>query len=580
MVFCTDWVACHYGDPCGNCLLGPSLRAYEGQYIRRVVDFAKGRDEYDDNRPSTRFVFFRHKKTGELFYRKIHILDLRWHKYAWQKRALTKIRYIFDFIKFLGIFVFVMMVPRRQGKTWLLIHTQLDLLLQKTDKYNFADYFCLEKEQALRNAKEAIFHYMQAIPSATFSTASKILTIPFPTLKNPSRRIYHHLNGVRGGVDSKRGGEGGVTVVDEADGFQNTFIKRVAFISASNKDGFVFLSGTDFGLGVLRGYLSKAKYIVKTRLSILAKKFVGKPPAGINNYDYFEEDSYQTKVYTEEKLEVMKDVLGEDEFSREFMNVDKARLRQFYFQGVLEGEEYQAQRYHEGILPDPRLPVYMYYDIGRGDKTDKMAIVAVQHAAQTMRFLWGTDFSNATIEDPVLAIRDEFPFKNVIIKQHVLPHDAGKKASYEDNKTVQDLLEDYLKKHQISGDTRKAACPSSKKASISTAILMLQRSLFNRPHATELWEAMFNHRKKELAEGIYGEEAAKTPYRDLADTYILAANDHYGGDHLEAGDTMAIQDAQSFAPRPKITETPELTHDAIPGMGRDYAASDCFGIMV
>ena len=552
------------------------MRKYEGKYIDRVVTFAKGRDEFADNQPSVRFVFFRHKKTGKLYYRKIHILDLRWHKYKWQMRALKKLRNI---PKFIGIFIFVMLVPRRQGKTWKLVHTQIDLLLEKAKQYSFADYFCLEKEQALRNAQEAIFHYIQSIPSAVFSKATKILTIPYPKLKNPSFNLTFYLNGVRGGEDSKRGGEGGITVVDEADGFKESFIKRVAIISASNKDGIVFISGTDFGLGIIKRYLSKAKYLVKVRLSMLAKTFIGTPPVEVNNYDYFEEDSYQTGVFNQKKLEVMKAVLGEEEFSKEFMNVDLARLRQFYFLDVMEKEEYQVNRYHEQILPDPRLPLWVYYDIGRGQNSDKMAIIVVQHVEGVMRILWGTDFPNSTMEDPVLALKNELPFKKIPIKEHVLPHDAGKKSSYVDHDTVEDLLIKTLKKHGVEGVTRTKGCFSSKKAAITTAISMLHRTAYNRPHASEVWEAMQQHRKKEISEGVYSDDAAKTKYRDLADTYILAANDHYGGDYMEASDNVGIPMAQDTQVE-KMTESPPLTHETIPGVNQGFAATDCFGIMV
>ena len=545
-----------------------------------MITFAKGKDEFHANTHSVRFLFFQHKKTGKISYRKIYIIDTRTHKWEWQQRALEKIRPLPSFI---GLFLYAIMVGRRQGKTWTLVHLVFDLMFffSESKPYVVGDYFCLTEKQAMRNAMEAIEHAILSIPCADFNANEGVVTIPYPKLNNPSNTLTFYLNGVRGGIHSKRGSKGDISVVDEADAYDKGFINKVVVVPAGQRNGLVFPVGTNFGMGIIKGYIEEAQRMNQLSKAIKEGKFHGTPPASVHNYAWFDETAWKTGVFSKEHLNVYKEMMGEEDFALEFENVDLNKMRQFYYLSIMEEQGFEAKHHHPHVMPDPRLPVWVYYDLGIGQKRDVMVIILVQHVMGNMVVLWGHKIENSTLEDPVIALQKENPFKEYEIKEHVLPHD-GKKRDLS-HMTAEDLLRKHLAKHQMAGAVRTREQSESKKVAIEMSKVVLKNSVFNAPHASEVWEALRNHKRREIAEGLYSDDASKTKYRDIADAFILAAVDHETGEYMDSVELREgrQQKSQQQYSAEKMTETPEVTHEGISQMlTMGDGNSDCFKIGV
>ena len=547
------------------------------QVIGKVVDFAKKRDAFSSYKAEPRFLFYQDKKTGKLLYRKIYILDTRWLKREWQGRAKKKI-VIADTVK--NIFIIVILISRRQGKTWLLINEAVESLCRRDVPDPRGKYFCEEKEQAVRNAELAMENAIMYIPGAWFDADTGILTIPHPTLKNPNRTIKFRMFGQRGGEKVKRGDHAEMTIFDEVDGFTEKFINNVGVASAIDYDGTLILSGTDTGEGVLRGYINRAKNMCSIRARIAEGTFRGDPPPSVNNWEYIEEDVWQTGVFDKEKMKVVEDVMGKVDFAREFGNIDYDFYRKFYYRELMDTPNFRENRlvYFE---PEDRLPVWIYYDLGIGDKSDRMAIAMVQHVLNKMQVLWATDWVNGSLEQVVIALREQNPFKQLVIQEHVLPHDG--KNRDEDLQTPRNKLERWLTKYFVGGVVRVRPRTTSLKIEVDTVREVLRSTIFHEQYASSMWDALYCHKKKEVAPGVFSEDSAKTKYRDLADTFRHACADHQDEEYKYAINEVPYQTPR--VPREKISEAPPVMHEHLVEMmqgqmGELRSDPDCFRLGV
>lgn len=504
-------------------------REYEGLPLRQMIDFHPKRNPEFLVPPKVRFAFFKNKTTGKLYYRKYYVLDNRRYRYPWQKAGFPSIPKL---IQRKRMHFHVILVVRRQGKTWGIVHDVVDGLFHFPHNNPIGNYYCLEKQQALRNASEAIHHAILNFPGAFYDDKSGTVTIPWPTLKNPANVITFYQKGTRGGEHVKRGDRSDITALDELDGFPRKFINTVGIVPTTDHDGIMYLSGTDFGdFKNLEFYLNRAKKydIMKEKLAKDEIPRGTKLPADLHYWSWYEADAFKAKRYSKEKLEMLKSVMGEEDYNREFMNIDASKRRKFYFRHIIENPHFQANNITDHLKPVPNLPFWVYYDLGIGNKNDKMALILVQHLERALLVFWGTSIVNATIDDPFRILKTECPYQNIPISEHVLPHD-GDTRDYK-HQTPQDLADEALHKYQLSGETRVRPRPTSKLIPISRAAQILPQTSFHETHAEEVVEALSHHRRKEIADGVFSDMPAKTTHRDVSDCFCLAASDHHDKDY-------------------------------------------------
>ena len=276
------------------------IRGYGDKYIKLSTELHPKRKDIHAKSPKVVFRLLRDKKTGKIYYRKFHVIDARWYKKEWQKKASPKINKLISTIAVALIF---MKVSRRQGKTFWAIHYSNDVAFEMKHDNPIINFYCLLATQGLRNAKLAMEHMMIPLPGAYFDNKENTLVIHRPTLKNPSNTIILELKGVRGGSESKVGNRADISIGDEFDGFTKKFFNKNLIVPATDNNGICIGIGTDFdnediGLGTLDFYISKAKRMVGIKEKIKSGLFVPNPPKSYNNWSYYEADATQTKVYS------------------------------------------------------------------------------------------------------------------------------------------------------------------------------------------------------------------------------------------------------------------------------------------
>lgn len=493
-----------------------------------MLEFHPSRDEYSHIRPPVIFRFYRNKKTGKVTYRKYYIFDLRYYKRGWQQNALPPLN---DVIKSIGNYIFVLEVPRRSGKTWLVIHFMLTLLMLANHFNPCGNFYCLLQSQALRNAIEAIERAILRFPGAYFKKTTNTLHVPWPQKNNPSNEITIELKGVRGGAEIKVGNKAHVNAGDEVDGFSFKFIDKSLITPGTDHDGVTLLAGTDFGNGVLKHYVQKARNMMRIRELAKKGQYPHKPPKSVNNWHHYEGDSYDTKVYSSEKLDILKELMHPDNFATEFMKQEPELERKYFYYRKMYNPEFEKEHLLPHLVPDPNLPMWVYYDLGQGEKRDMMAIILCQIHVSGPQIFWGATIPNSHLRDPIIMLRDLNPYHKIPILEHVLPHDGMKK----DNELVstETKIRRYLAEYRMEGKVRSLDRPKDKKVVISDGDDVLGITKFQAVHAFPVWEGLKNYSRKKVDEQ-YQDVPSKTKYRDLVDAFLLAAQDFNGKEYLPA----------------------------------------------
>ena len=508
-------------------------RPYDSPHIHKLLNYHKSRK--DDLAESismgggeriVRFAFFKNPKNGKIFYRKFYILDFRMFLHPWQRKALPSIQ---TFLNRDGVMICTYKVSRRQGKTWLCTFRMLELLLAFSHKNPIGTYFCLLQNQAERNTKEALETHMAKLPGAHFDSKSNSWIVPWPTLRNPRNILTFRIIGGSGRLESKVGGRSDVNGLDEGDGFELEFVDRVAVIPSLDNAGINIIYGTEFSDGeVLDHYSKQSKRMQTIKEAIKAGKWKGDIPKTLNRYYHYEVTAQDAGIYSQQALGELKEMIGDEVYQQDINNINvKAHLR-YYYRSHMANPVYEATHFLNPLPPLPHLPSYIYVDVGIGNKSDRMAYCLVQHTHEGMRILWGGDIRNASMELLVTTYDRQCPFRDLVLLEWILPHDAEARSTDLINDV--DRLRKWLK--NIIGHNhpviRCLSRPPSKKYALDVGAEYLDKTVFNALYAFPIWEALYHHKRKEVPpkSGNFQDQPAKTKYRDRVDAYLLAARDH------------------------------------------------------
>ena len=420
---------------------------------------------------------------------------------------------------------------RRVGKTYGRIHYSVGLMrMGRHINACKGAYYCPETEQAKRNATIACDAVIRGMPGAEFKEKDGIVSIPFPIIGNPDRTLTYNLFGCRGGTSTKVGTDFFVADFDEVDDLKQKFVEDVGLLSAKDTNGLIGLSGTEQFNGVLEYFRDLVKKYVKVLDLMKRGKLIGEPPKVAGSFHHFYGNAITTGAYTVEQIEFFKATLSHEAYMKNLFNVNTRALNKYYYRHIFESEDYEDDHIIS-MNVDPNLPIYAFYDLGVGKKSDLMAYLLAQLDAAKAFVLYAKAIRNANLNklatDLLGGTKDEpgNPFGVDGIVEHVLPHDCFAK-NVGDITAGSLMIEDWEAKN-IPGWVRGLTRPTDKQSDITIAESFLHKTYFNVAHAGVLVTALKMYSRKEVGKdsGVYSAEPAKTIHRDLADTFRCMAVD-------------------------------------------------------
>ena len=585
--------------------MGDKIRSYHGAIDRVVVrkksELESGAGKKKEVRlTEVRYRFYLCKKTGKLFYRKFFVVDVRWYKRPFQVGVVNAINEAIRNKKLLAPFNVVLKTARQVGKTFCATRSFAELVLYREDlAYPIGTFFNPQKDQAKINAWEGVIEALNCFPKARESRTDGVLTIPLPTLKNPNRVGQFFLQGAVGGHQKKVGKTNLVTVFDEMDSFDLRFIEEAGYLTTAATEGVNFFAGTIEIDGEVSHRLGlKASRITRIKEAIAQGTWSGEIPVDI---DYWYYSSITASVmaehgvtYSKQKMDIMREFLSEEVAAKALDNVDLTLGRRYYYQHILNSISFESNCIIPNLHVDPRNLLFAYYDLGVGNKSDKMAIVLVQHNAENFRVLFADDLSNASLMDIMdLGISHAAKMTpSMGIFQHVLPHDGARKGN--DLRTSEDIARDHLTSIGLKPQFHTVRClprPKNRKLTEDSVRKYLPRTTFHKVYAEPVINALFYHKRQEVPpkSGNFADMPAKTKYRDLESAFRYACFDRDIKGHISDASRMYV-----VAQNPNLVDPLKLEQDRATTMGmahptqgsiilKDYNAGnqdpDCFNVM-
>ena len=502
--------------------------------------------------PRTFFKFYLDPKTQTLKYQKTKIVDLRWWHRTWQKNAESlALRLLQSALR--TVIIFVEIMATRHGKTFKSIHAGVNALPGIPHPNPVMAYYCPEKGQAVRNAWAALEAATRGIPNVDLDKAAGTITFPRPTLKNPQDYCTIYLLPMARGFGAKKGQHYDICIVDEADQADEKFIKEVCIISVSDRGGILELKGTPDGHDRLTAWMAKAKKKVQFR-EAFEKGLVSDVPddmVDFKDWFYFESNAEKEDVYSPEELKKLKAILGETIYNNQMLCMDVVSTEKFYFRKEIHAMK-QAKREVVTLNPEFGVPLRAYYDVGIGQKSDRMAFGIYQLFPTHIFCLHAWDAPNADYSDVAQALA-QTPFGRGIF-EHCVPHDMGARQQ-SDKQEKSEVFEKALRKYGIPGDVRVLQRPSDPQGDLGLVRTAIGKTFFHAINADCLVTALNSHaRFYNKTSGIYEQRPSKTKFRDLADSYRHMAVDYENKEYLQH--TYAVQ----TPPKPKTVEIAGVEH--------------------
>ena len=195
-----------------------------------------------------------------------------------------------------------------------------------------------------------------------------------------------------------------------------------------DRDGHVRLLGTPAKLGNLDHWLDKAKksYMISGEV-LKGNKDVVDPPADCHEWSFREGNIYTLKVFKPAKIAMMKALYDEETWNQEFMCIDTHMQSGYYHRDEVD-KSIELKYISPDIDFDPSLPLRVYFDLGIGTKSNKMAYGVFQFSPHGITALWGEAVMGKGYLQACEALRKSkygegpTPFFEI-----VLPHDAASK---------------------------------------------------------------------------------------------------------------------------------------------------------
>ena len=445
-------------------------------------------------------------------------IDLRWGKFSWQKQMArneinprTKKRYKYSVSK----------LPRRHGKTYYGVFDGRDVLITCNSNAPIGAYYCPVKGQAVRNAWKVFETALLPVPGYYVNKSQNYMTFPRPTLTDPTDFVIIYFFGVVGGSGTKRGGYYNWVYFDEIEHISRKFVQEAGISSIFDRDGIMRLTGTPDGMGELGYCLDEAKKretVVKT-----GKKSERYPDA--EEWIRKEEDCWSLKVYSRDRLEKIRASMEEIAFKQEFECIDVIESQGFYHRMAVDSLE-KMGGISPWIRPDTNLPLRAYFDLGLGSKSDRMAFIVCQLGQGYVNILWGQNVFEKGYAGAVAALAKVPVVFRMGVFEIVLPHDARSSEQSDAIQKVDKFEMEVRKQGFASAGIRVMERSSDKLMDIATTTETIPYFRIHSIDAMDVVEALRNHKKKYLRnEGIFVQEPAKTPFRDLADAVRIMAID-------------------------------------------------------
>lgn len=481
-------------------------------YSRVIKDLVRKAEEKNDLLFLPPQPAFRFNKDRTFNFK--YFIDLRWGKFEWQK-VEYRIERVWEGGRWK---VVVKMFPRRHGKTHYEVFTMRDKLLQVKRSRPIGAYYCIDKGQAIRNAWNMFHAAVGAIPGSHVDESKGTITIPRPTLLDPHDFITIYFFGIRGGSGSKRGGYYDVVCFDEVEYMEIKFVQEVGFGSAFDRDGEVRLLGTPAGHGNLDYWLSESRKREVVAEAVERGESVSKERIEADTFQWksHRANCWTLKVYSKKRLMEIKAKMTPESFAQEFECDDSLVGSGFYHRDKVYRIREQGN-INNNIRFNPHLALRAHFDIGLGNKSDRMAFTIDQFGKQHISFLWGEDVLSQGYYQAAQALR-ESKYGNMFFWEVVLPHDANTREQSDAIPKIE-KFEDALKEAGVKfGSVRALYRSTDKHMDTNLVTALLDMCFFHEIDAYPLIEALEMHKKKWNKTALIWEPTpSKTKFRDRAD---------------------------------------------------------------
>ena len=348
--------------------LTPKERAFaHSRKIQELVHAPKVGSFYQPPKP-----YFR--TNGDGTFEVIYVSDLRYSQFKWQKEQEILHKHPFENrpCRFQ-----TKQEPRRHGKTHKEVFSMVAHLIScflVPLLRPIGAFYCVDRGQAIRNTWRIFKMAVAQIPGVIIKEAEKEILNPRPHPNDPDDFATIYFFGIRGGSGNKRGGYYDIVTMDEVEFIDLDFVQEVAFGSTFDRNGHVRLLGTPRKMGRLSHWLDMAKKRVKMRTDIANGAIIPKDKiyADMNEWSFSQGDIYSRGLYSPERIAIMKSIFSEEVFNREFLCIDDTVASGFFHREQLERAE-EAGNISAMVGVDQNLPLRVYFDLGLGTKTNRMA---------------------------------------------------------------------------------------------------------------------------------------------------------------------------------------------------------------
>ena len=483
------------------------------------------------------------------------ILDLRWKKHVWQRKAWSATGDLRDVPG-----VCVQKIPRRHGKTHNNIYDGISYLYRVPLSRPIGAFYAPAKDQTIRNTWIIFEAAVSRIPGAIMNKNKGFIILPRPTLVDPLDYITIYFFGIKGGSGTKRGGYYDYVNFDEVEYIDITFIKEVGFISGLGRKPKVVLTGTPDGFGNLDYWIEEAQRRERLVAAIDAGENIPKEkiPSDVRDWRAVTGDCAGLGLFTKEDLDELRAKIGDEIFEKEMNCNDKGHQEAFYYRADMDRAR-EDFRITPTVRPEKGVPVRYYYDLGVGNKTDLAAVGAFQLLPTKVLCLWSVVLGNADYLDIAEeVVGNPLHQSGLLDIEHVLPHDA-KNRDQKDRIPKYVAFEETLRKVGLRGEVRCMLRPPDVRADTTAVRDVIRKSYFNEISCDKLVEALEKHRKqKDLTSGLYLDRPSKTKFRDLADMFRGMSVDYLAEDYKM---NMGGQILRSSRFGDKRTDTGGHPHD-------------------
>ena len=469
----------------------------------------------------------------------IYVVDMTYKHYVWQSTEHSFHQHPIEKDRLKRIHV--KKYPRRHGKTYYEVNDQVDYLVSLERKSAIGAFYCVDREQSVRNTWAMFAEKLNKLPGTHMDRNTGQITIKRPLLGIPNNKITIYFFGIRGGSGKKRGGYYDHVVMDEIEYIPPDFVEEVAIISTVDRKGHVRLLGTPAKIGGTEYWLDKAKSKYAISQAVLSgKKAMTKEHLDCHEWSFREANAYDLKVYPKDYLDMQRAMLSEVVFNQEFMCIDTHMQSGYYHRDALD-EAQKRGFVSPDINFDPALPLRVYFDLGIGTKSNKMAFAVCQFTTGGIVFLHGQDVMGKGYVQACMALRNSpygrgpTPFFEV-----VLPHDA-RSSEQSDAVPKEYKFEQALVSQGINANLRVMPQTSDMlmDTDLVTQYLRSNKIKIDSVGASSVVDALRCHRRKwskqtEMWEG----EPSRTKWRDMADVVRHACVDYESDNYLRTENEM------------------------------------------